>query len=154
MSKPVYLTPKGFERLKAELDDLIYVKRPEVIEKLRQTLNEGEDEPETEHLIAKEEQAFLEGRIRELKQLLASAIIVESHKATGVVSIGSTVIVQENGQKAESYTIVGSAEANVPERLISDESPLGKALLGHRAGEEVSVTAPAGILKYRILEVR
>jgi transcription elongation factor GreA len=148
-----YLTPEGFEKLQEELDFLRNQRRREVAERLQTANEEGNklsEDPEYES--AKNEQAFVEGRIRELEILLAQARIIEN----GVyddVQIGAKVTIQENGTSPEQYTIVGAAEANPRNGLISHESPLGKALLNHKAGETVAVEAPSGAFSVKILDV-
>lgn len=153
MKKSTYLTQRGFEKFSAELEHLRTVKRAEVSQWLKHALEEDEDEGSTEYQIAKDEQAFLEGRIRELENLLANAVLIEAGNPSETVTIGSTVVVQQDGQSPEKYTIVGSAEANTREGMISDESPLGRALLNRKVGEEVAVHAPAGILKFLLVDL-
>lgn len=151
--RPTYLTPEGLEKLRAELEYLRTVKRREVAERLRRALEEGGELIENaEYEAAKNEQAFVEGRIQELEQLLANAqIIHERH--TDVVDLGSKVTVEEEDGTQSVYTIVGAAEASPREGLISNESPLGKALLGHKVGDEVVIRAPGGAFKVRIVKV-
>lgn len=150
---PTYLTPEGLERLRKELEYLRTVKRKEVAERLRAALEEGGDLIENaEYEAAKNEQAFIEGRIQELEHLLANAKIIED-RHTGVVDLGSRVTVQEEDGTESVYTIVGPMEASPREGLISNESPLGKALLGHKVGDEVEIDAPGGKFKVRIVRV-
>ncbi len=148
-----YLTPEGFEKLKAELEYLRRERRKEVADRLHQAIEEGNklsEDPEYES--AKNEQAFVEGRIRELEMLLGQARIIENG-THDTAQIGAKVTIQENGTDPESYTIVGAAEANPRNGLISHESPLGKALLNHKAGDTVDVSAPSGSFKVKILKV-
>jgi transcription elongation factor GreA len=113
----------------------------------------GEAE-ESEYQIALEEQAFIEGRIQELESILANYQVIEPGQSNGLIHIGSTVMIRENGMDAETYTIVGTAEANPETGLISNESPLGNALLGSSVGDDIEVNAPAGLLKFRVLAVQ
>ncbi|RME88695.1 MAG: transcription elongation factor GreA [Anaerolineae bacterium] len=155
---PTFLTREGYQKLQEELEYLRTVKRQEVAERLHEAMEGGELIENAEYEAAKNEQAFVEGRIQELEVILATARIIEDgdgKKKTGIVQIGSTVTIQEEGaSKPEVYTIVGAAEANPREGKISNESPIGKALLNHRAGDEVTVDAPAGSYKVRILKVK
>ncbi len=150
-----YLTPEGFRKLKEELDYLRTVKRQEVAQRLHEALQEGGDLIEnTEYEAAKQEQAFVEGRIQELERLLATARVIEKPAASDVVQVGSRVVIQdEDGGPEETYTIVGAAEADPAKGYISNESPLGKALLGHKPGDVVEVHAPGATFKVRILQV-
>ncbi len=153
---PTFLTREGYQKLQEELEYLRTVKRQEIAERLHEALEGGELIENAEYEAAKNEQAFVEGRIQELETILASARIIEENEKEkpGVVQIGSTVTIQEGDGKPEVYTIVGAAEANPREGKISNESPIGKALLNHRAGDEVVVEAPAGSYKVRILKVK
>ena len=117
-------------------------------------MEDGELIENAEYEAAKNEQAFVEGRILELEHMLAQAQIIEPAKSTGVVRIGSTVVIQENGQAAETYTIVGAAEADPREGLISNESPLGQALLDRKVADEIDVRAPAGVIRFRVVKIK
>jgi len=150
----VYVTQDGLKKLEDELEHLRTVKRQEVAQRLHEAMEDGELIENAEYEAAKNEQAFVEGRILELEHMLAQAQVIEPGKSTGVVGIGSTVVIQEDGKNSETYTIVGAAEANPREGLISNESPLGQALLDHRAGDEVEVRAPAGTLRFRIVKIK
>jgi transcription elongation factor GreA len=150
-TKLTHITPTGLARLENELEYLKTVKRREVASFLQETLGDVE---ETEYLIAVEEQAFVEGRIRALEGLLANVQVIEPGKGSGLVDIGSTVVVKNGDMESETFTIVGSAEADPKEGLISNESPLGKALLGSRIGDNLEIKAPAGILKFRVLAIQ
>lgn len=149
-----YLTPEGYKRLQEELEYLRNVKRPEVAERLRAALEEGGDLIENaEYEAAKNEQAFIEGRIQELEHLLATAKVIEDIPRE-VVDLGSKVTVEEEDGTVSTYTIVGHAEADPAKGLISNESPLGKALMGHKKGDEVEIHTPSGTFKVRILQVK
>ena len=149
-----FLTQEGFDKLQDELVYLRKEKRQEVAERLREAAD-GEDLIENaEYEAAKNEQAFVEGRIKELEILLATAKIIEGNSAGECIQVGSTVTIQEIGSKEkETFTIVGAAEAKPSEGRISNESPLGIALLNHSKGEEVSVKAPDGDYQVKIVKV-
>jgi len=151
-----FLTREGFQKLQEELDYLRKIKRQEVANRLREAMEGGELIENAEYEAAKNEQAFVEGRIQELEIILASARVIEEtgKNKAGVVQVGSTVTIQENGSDSETYTIVGAAEASPREGKISNESPIGKAILNHRADDEVTVEAPGGTYKVRILKVK
>jgi transcription elongation factor GreA len=150
----VYVTAEGLKKLEDELEHLRTVKRQEVATRLHEAMEDGELIENAEYEAAKNEQAFVEGRILELEHMLAQAKIIEPGGSTDVVKIGSTVIVQEASSKPETYTIVGAAEANPKQGLISNESPLGQALLDHRVGDEVEVHAPAGKLRFKVVKIK
>ncbi len=152
MSTP-YLTPEGYKKLEEELEYLRTVRRKEVAQRLHEALAEGGELIENaEYEAAKNEQAFVEGRIQELEYLLANAHVV-ADAATDEVGIGSKVRVRYEDGSEETYTVVGAAEASPREGLISNESPLGKALMGHKTGDEVEVQAPDGAFKVKIVKV-
>lgn len=151
-----FLTKEGYQKLQEELDYLRTVKRQEVANRLHEAMEGGELIENAEYEAAKNEQAFVEGRIQELEMILASARIIEEtdkKDKRGLIQVGSTVVIQEEGGEPERYTIVGAAEANPREGRISNESPIGKALLNRRAGEEVTVEAPGGTFKVKIVKV-
>lgn len=149
----MYLTKEGFQKLQEELDYLRTVKRQEVAERLHEAMEGGELIENAEYEAAKNEQAFVEGRIQELEIILAAAHIIEGHaRDPMLVEVGDTVIIKEEDGEPEEYTIVGAAEANPREGKISNESPLGKALLNHRPGDVVTVEAPGGSFKVKIVK--
>ncbi|HLE81299.1 MAG: transcription elongation factor GreA [Chloroflexi bacterium RBG_19FT_COMBO_55_16] len=153
---PSFLTREGFQRLQEELEHLRTVKRQEVAHRLREAMEDGGDmgvDLDAEYEAAKNEQAFVEGRIQELEVLLANARVIQATGAREVVEVGATVTIQEGENQAEVYTVVGRAEANPREGRISNESPLGRALMDHRAGETVKVEAPGGSFTVQILKV-
>lgn len=154
-NQPQYLTAEGLKQLEQRLKFLQETRRPEVAERLRQALEEGGDLSENaEYEDAKNEQAFVEGEILRLESILSSAQLIEPTGKKDVVALGSKVTVQEQGSSAkEVYHLVGSAEANPDEGKISSESPLGKALLGAKKGEKVTVQAPAGSLIFTIKSI-
>ncbi|RMF39374.1 MAG: transcription elongation factor GreA [Anaerolineae bacterium] len=151
-----YLTPEGFQKLQQELDYLRTVRRKEVAERLREALDGGDRgiDMDAEYDAARNEQAFVEGRIDELERILANARLIDTPTDNGVVHVGNTVIIQEEGYEPETYVIVGAAEADPGVGRISNESPLGMALLGHKPGESVTVHAPAGEFTVKILEIK
>ena len=151
-----FLTRQGFQRLQEELDHLKTVKRQEVAKRLREAMEDGGDmgvDSDAEYEAAKYEQAFVEGRIQELEALLANAHVIEDTGKREVVEVGATVTIQEDGNDPEEYIVVGRAEANPREGRISNESPLGRALIGHRAGDTVKVEAPGGSFTVHVLKV-
>ena len=154
-----HLTQEGYQRFVAELNYLQNVRRREVAARLRQTLEEGGDLVENaEFEDAKNEQAFVEGRIQQLDNLLREAIIIEDDVSNGsekekVVRLNSVVTVREEGYDDETFRIVGRAEANPRKGMISDESPLGRALLGKEVGQSVMIDAPDGQFEYQIISI-
>lgn len=148
------LTPQGYQKLQDELDYLRGTKRKEVADRLHEAMEGGELIEDAEYEAAKNEQAFVEGRIRELEALLANARVIEDTGKRDVVQVGAVVTIQENGNDPEEYIIVGPAEANPREGKISNESPIGRALIDHRAGDVVKVVAPGGSFSVSILKVR
>ena len=150
----VYLTSSGQQKLEEELEHLRTVRRQEVAQRLHEAMEDGELIENAEYEAAKNEQAFIEGRILEIEHMLATAKLIQPSGETGIVQIGSTVVIKQDGQKRETYTIVGAAEANPKEGLISNESPLGQALLDREVGDEIEVQAPAGVLNFRIVKIK
>ena len=148
-----FLTREGFQKLQDELEYLRSAKRQEVANRLHEAMEGGELIENAEYEAAKNEQAFVEGRIQELEIILASARVIEESGKADIVQVGSTVTIQEDGSKPEKYTIVGAAEANPRAGRISNESPIGRAILNHRAGDEVQVEAPGGMYKVRIVKI-
>ena len=139
-----FLTKEGFQKLADELEYLRTQKRVEVANRLHEAMEGGELIENAEYEAAKNEQAFVEGRIQELEMILASARVIDDKDKKGkgdLVQVGSTVTIKESGSGTEKYTIVGAAEANPREGKISNESPIGKAILNHHAGEELNVEA-------------
>lgn len=149
----VYLTREGYEKLQTELDYLRKVRRQEVARRLHAALAEGDLLENAELEAARNEQAFVEGRILELETLLGRAEIILESESGEIVGLGSRVTIVEGDGPPETYHIVGSAEASPSEGKISYESPLGKALMGRCVGDEVTVNAPDGTLVFRIVEI-
>ncbi|MBU37398.1 MAG: transcription elongation factor GreA [Anaerolineaceae bacterium] len=149
-----YLTKNGLTELEAELQHLITVRRAEVAERLHQAQEDGDLLENAEYEAAKNEQSFVEGRIVDIQAMLSKAAVIKKGKVDGVAKLGSTVMVQENGLAVESYVIVGAAEAKPTAGLISNESPLGQALLGSKAGDKVVVAAPGGDLTFLVTKIK
>jgi len=150
---PSFLTREGYQKLQEELDYLRTQKRQEVAERLHEAMEGGELIEDAEYEAAKNEQAFVEGRIQELEILLANARVIQEAASPDVVQVGSRVTIQDGESEPEVYTIVGPAEANPRNGRISNESPLGRALMEHRAGDTVRVDAPGGSFVVRVLKV-
>ncbi len=150
-----FLTREGYNKLQEELEFLRTAKREEIANRLHEAMEGGELIENAEYEAAKNEQAFTEGRIKELEMLLATArVIDENHDSADCIQVGSDVTILEEGvTQEETYTIVGAAEANPTQGKISNESPLGKALLNHKPGEHVQVDAPAGSFTVTIIKV-
>ncbi len=152
-SKEVYLTESGLEEKKKELEYLKMEKRPQVIEALKEARALGDLSENAEYDAARTEQAEVEGRIKELEVMLENAVIVNK-ESNGCASIGSTVTIEYDEDDIEEYTIVGSTEADPFENKISNVSPLAQAVLGHRAGDVVTVASPDGEYEVTIKEVK
>lgn len=150
--KQYFLTPEEHTKREKELEHLLTVRRPEVAEKIRRAKEMGGTDHNAEYEDAKNEQAFVEGHILELEDLLKNAVIIQPEKADEV-KLGSRVTVVNQDGKRESYTIVGSSEANPGEGKISNLSPVGRALLGKRKGHSVEVPTPAGTIRLRITAI-
>lgn len=151
---PSFLTQEGFQKLQEELEFLRSVRRQEIADRLHEAMDGGELIDNAEYEAAKNEQAFMEGRIKELEILLANArVIDEASLATEIVQIGSTILIKEGDYEPEEYTIVGTAEADTRLARISNESPMGKAVLNHRVGDEVTIDTPEGSTKVKILKI-
>lgn len=154
MAKSIQLTKEGLERLKGELERLKTTGRTDIAEKIRVARGYGDLSENSEYDEAKNEQAKIEARIIELEKMLENVVIIEEDVNTDSVTIGVTVTVfdVEFGEEL-TYRVVGSAEADPMNGLISDDSPVGKALLGSKVGDEVTAEAPAGELKFKIIGI-
>jgi transcription elongation factor GreA len=154
--KEVILTPEGHTKLKEEIQHLSTVKRREVAERIKQAREFGDITENSEYDDAKNEQAMLEHRIAMLQERLSSARVVNKKEIpTGVVAIGTKVRLRDlDAKETIEYHIVGSAEANPAEQKLSNESPVGKAIMGHKKGETVEVAAPRGSLKFKIMDIK
>jgi transcription elongation factor GreA len=145
MQKDVILTPEGLEKLKQEIDHLSTVKRREVADRIKEAREFGDISENSEYDDAKNEQAMLESRIMTLEDKLRSASVIDTSELTpDVVRVGSLVHVKDEKDKALTYTIVGSTEADPSANRLSNESPVGKALVGHKKGDLVKITLPNG----------
>jgi transcription elongation factor GreA len=154
MEQDVYLTSEGAEKLKAELEELKGPKRNEIAKRLRSAIQMGDLSENADYHKAKEDQGFMEGRIQELEYLLKNAKIIDvSEGPTGTVQVGSRVTVQEGDYPAETYFLVGATEADPRNGRISNESPIGRVLLGGRVGDEVTANTPGGEIKLKILKI-
>ena len=155
-TKETILTAEGLRKLEDELNNLRTVRRQEVAERLKVAISYGDISENSEYDDAKSEQAFIEGRILELEQMINTATIIDdtANKKKGVVSLGSVVVVKdmETGEE-EVYTIVGTTEADPFENRISNESPVGAAILGQKVNTVVQVNTPVGELAYKIVKV-
>ena len=154
--KEVILTPEGHTRLKEEIEHLSTVKRREVAERIKQAREFGDIAENSEYDDAKNEQAMLEHRIATLQERLKNARVIEKREiTTDVVSVGTIVRLRDvDAKETIEYAIVGSAEANPTEYKLSNESPVGRAILGRKKGETVEVVAPRGSLKYKIMDIK
>jgi transcription elongation factor GreA len=151
--RPVLLTKDGLRRLEDELSQLVGVRRGEVAERIRQARDFGDISENAEYTEAKNEQSLVEGRIQTLEGMLRLAVVIEDEpREAGVVGVGANVTVNTD-EGDETYAIVGAAEADPLHGRISNESPLGRALLGHRAGDEVEWTSPSGTSRVRVTAV-
>ncbi len=154
MPKDVILTAEGLATLKAELDTLSTTRRREVASRIKEAREFGDISENAEYDDAKNEQAMLEARIATLEDKLRSATVVDaSGLGTDVVRVGSIVHVKDDGGKSTKYTIVGTAEANPADAKLSNESPVGKALIGRKRGDDVTVTTPRGERKLKITKI-
>ncbi|MBN1641653.1 MAG: transcription elongation factor GreA [Anaerolineae bacterium] len=151
-----HVTPEGFERLKRELDQLLTVHRPRVIVQLKEALEQASAQASPlenpDYAAAKNEQSFIEGRILELESIVKTAVLIDSSQKRETVGLGSKVTITEGPDGSpERYVVVGSVEADPLHGYISNASPLGRALMGHRAGDWVVVNAPDGEIEFRIV---
>lgn len=154
--KQIVLTEEGLHKLESELEQLKTIKRKEVAEKIKVALSFGDLSENSEYDEAKNEQAIVESRINEIEQMLKNvSVLDESGISTDTVTVGSLITVRLIAKdKVDTYKIVGSTEAAPLEKKISDESPVGKAMLGHKAGDIVEVETPSGaVMQYELLEI-
>jgi transcription elongation factor GreA len=148
-----FLTPEGYQKLEEELEYLKSVRRPQVAQAIHEAKMDGDIMENAGYEEAKRQQAFLEGRIMTIDAMLKNAVLIKADAASDRVILGSRVTIAEDGFDPETYVIVGSAEAAPGEGRISNESPLGKALMGHQAGDEVAFETPGGTVEVEILEI-
>ena len=150
-SNEFLLTADGISTLKQELESLVKIERPVIAEKLKEAKAEGDLSENAAYDAARDKQGFVEGRISEIEHILKHTKLIQN-KTHSSVSLGSTVHVElEDGQ--QHYTIVGPTEANPDKGMISDQSPLGRALMGKKSGEEVEVSVPNGTMTYKIVKI-
>ena len=147
-----YLTREGEQKLKTELAELTGPRREELAQRLRSAIQMGDLSENADYHKAKEDQAFLEGRIQEIEYILRNATIIEK-TSSDMVSVGSTVTVQEDNYDPETYFVVGAKEADPRKGKISNESPIGRALIDHRVGDIVEAETPGGKIKFKILKI-
>ena len=148
-----YLTPEGLAKVRQELEILTQVKRREIAERLEFAIKQGDISENADYEVAKQDQAFIEGKISELEDIVLRAEIIEKKPVTGEVQVGSLVTVREDGYPPETYTIVGPTEAEPSNGRISHESPVGAALLGKRVGDVAKIATPSGELDLEITEI-
>lgn len=152
MAHQTYLTPEGETKLKAELAELKGNRREELAQRLRAAIQMGDLSENADYHKAKEDQAFLEGRIQEIEAILRTAVIIEK-KFSDTVTVGSLVTIQEDNFTPETYHVVGAKEADPRNGKISNESPIGKALMDHKVGDIVETETPSGKIKLKILKI-
>jgi transcription elongation factor GreA len=149
----LYLTKEAAANIRQELEELTGPRRQALAERLRQAIKMGDLSENADYIAAKEDQAFLEGRIQELQTLLRQATIVEAPASSEVVSVGSTVVIHQDGRGESTYYMVGAKEANPRQGKISNVSPIGKALMGKREGERATAETPAGPIEMKIISI-
>lgn len=156
MNEDIFLTQDGINNLKQELEELEGPSRNELAKRLRAAIQMGDLSENADYISAKEEQGFIEGRILELQETLKRAkVIQQTQKNSDFIQLGSEVIIREEGFKEEeTYSIVGSKEADPSSGKISYESPIGKALLDHRVGDIVRVKIPEGFINFKIIQIK
>jgi len=153
--QPVYLTAEGVENLRRELDHLVNVKRPALAERLRRAIQQGDLSENADYITAKEEQGFLEGRVQQIEAMLRRAVIIQENGPTDEVALGSRgTVVEEGMDESEVFHIVGPAEADPANGKVSNESPLGRALMGRQVEDAVTVEAPGGEIVFRITAIQ
>lgn len=155
LTETAYVTPRGIIKIEAELEYLKTVKHPDVVERVHDAMAGGDGLDNTEYINVQEELALVNGRIRDLEYILKHAELIQPGEVDGIIHLGSTIVIQEAGsEEIETYELVGPAEANPCDGLISNQSPLGRALLNHTVGDDVEIQAPNGLMRFRILAVR
>jgi transcription elongation factor GreA len=152
MSQPTYLTAEGEKKLRAELAELTGPRREELSQRLRSAIQMGDLSENADYHKAKEDQAFLEGRIQEIEAVLRTAVVVDK-PSTDVVTVGNKVTVQEEDYDPEFFHLVGAKEADPRSGKISNESPIGHALMGHKVGDVIEAETPGGQIKFKILKI-
>ena len=154
MTEAYYLTPDGAERLRKELAELTGTGREQLAKRLRSAIQQGDLSENADYISAKEEQGFMEGRIQELERILKNVVLIEENGLRrDRVDVGAHVTIQEDDFPTETYFMVGPQEANPRQGKISHESPIGRALLGHKRGDVVTVETPNGTLQLKIVNI-
>jgi len=153
MNHQIYLTAEGKAKLKIELEKLKGPRREEISHRLRSAIQMGDLSENADYHKAKEDQGFLEGRIQEIEVILRNAVIIEKSANTDVVSIGDHVTIQEDNFPPETYQVVGAREADPRNGRISNESPIGSAIMEHKVGDIVEADTPGGRMKFKILKI-
>ena len=154
MNDEYFLTKEGAEKMRAELEDMVTRQREEISTRLRTAIQQGDLSENADYHKAKEDQGFLEGKIKEYEEILSGVkIIEETNNTSGVVDVGSWVTIKEGKSPEEKYHVVGAKEANPREGRISNESPIGSAVMGHKVGDNVVVVTPGGEMKIKIVKV-
>jgi len=154
MTNDVHITPEGLEAVRKELHELTNVRRPSIVQKIKAARELGDLSENFEYHAAKNEQGMMEARINELESIIKNHVLIETKAATGVIAMGSTVRFTGGGQDdEEAYRIVGPAEADPKAGRVSYESALGKALIGHRVGDQVEVQTPNGAYSVRVVGI-
>ena len=153
MAEDVHITPEGLAAVEKEHNELTTVKRPSIVAKIKAARELGDLSENFEYHAAKNEQGMMEARIRELEAIIKNHVLIERKTSRGIVGMGSTVRFAEDGADEESYRIVGPAEADPKAGRVSYESALGKALIGHRVGDEVDIKTPGGAYSVRITAI-
>lgn len=153
MPEPAYLTIEGEAKLRAELEELKGPKREELSKRLRSAIQMGDLSENADYHKAKEDQGFLEGRIQEIEYVLRNVVIIEKNVNRDFVSVGNHVTIQEGDFPSETYHVVGAKEADPPHGRISNESPIGRALMDHKVGDVVEADTPGGKIKLKILKI-
>jgi len=154
MTEAHYLTNDGLQRLQAELNYLKTTARDQLAKRLRTAIQQGDLSENADYIAAKEEQGFLEGRIMELEQIIRNVVIIdENQRNRDVVDIGASITIQEGNFPVETYQLVGPQEADPANGRISHESPIGKAMIGKRSGDEFLVSTPNGTVHFKIIKI-
>src|SRR6266849_3677647 len=153
MTSDVHITPEGLEAVKEELEQLMTVRRPAIVAKIKAAREFGDLSENFEYHAAKNEQGMMEARVKELEAIIKNHVLIKTTKGSGVVAMGSTVQFEEGGEGQETYRIVGPDEADPKAGRVSYESALGKALIGHRVGDEVEIRTPGGAYSVRITAI-
>ena len=153
MTEPTYLTPEGEAKLRAELEELKGPKRQELSKRLHSAIQMGDLSENADYHKAKEDQGFLEGRIQEIEYLLRNVVLIEKNVDREFVGVGNHVTIQEGSLPSETYHVVGAKEADPRNGKISNESPIGRALMNHKVGEVVEAETPGGKLRLKIIKI-